>query len=85
MACKVTTFEGGMAIACTRGTRRKLCSVPNCTGTQIALCDYPVKRGGKDATCDKGMCATHRTHVAEQRDFCPPHAKAAAAAPGGTP
>lgn len=85
MPCRTFPLPGGAAIVCPRGQKRKLCSVPNCTGTQIALCDYPVTRAGMAGTCDKGMCATHRHHVGPDVDHCPAHAKLANEAAGGSP
>lgn len=79
MACRtLIAGDGIFAISCGGRQTAKRCSTPNCTGTQVALCDYPVHRAGKDGTCDKSMCATHRTTVGEDRDYCPPHVRRAA-------
>lgn len=65
-------------IACSRGPRRRLCSVPRCGQVAPLLCDGPKPGGG---TCDAPICKAHALHVGHNRDLCP----SCAAKRGGEP
>ena len=88
MSCDRIDLGGGnFAIVCSRGQRRKRCSVPGCDGTGEFQCDEPVVRRGRPGTCDAYLCAAHRTWITLPRDpfadlfdeptqaidVCPPH------------
>lgn len=59
---------------CNRGQKRlpcKFCGTPTTT-----LCDYPTPTAKQPRrTCSKRICDKCATHVGDDRDLCPPHAK----------
>jgi len=75
MGCKTNPLPGGVAIICSRGSRRERCQTTGCTGESVALCDYPVTKNGKAGTCDRRMCKACRRPQAPEVDYCPPHAR----------
>lgn len=64
-----------IGIACSR-ERVRLCST-GCGRRATKLCDFPLsgKKAGK--TCDADLCERCAEHVGPDRDYCPPHARAA--------
>lgn len=52
--------------------RYQKCSVPECRAHARYLCDFAVPTR-KSGTCDRPICERHRTRVAAERDYCPPH------------
>jgi hypothetical protein len=65
---------GGVIIACSRGQRRRQCSVPACHGWMVALCDFPLTGRKAGKTCDKPLCPAHRVkQPGENVDYCPAH------------
>jgi hypothetical protein len=76
MPCReIDLGDGGVAIACTRGSHAPQCQTPGCTYPGAFQCDYPVTRDGKAGTCDRHCCASHRVHVGVNRDYCGSHAR----------
>lgn len=74
--------DGGVAIVCSRGARRKTCS--SCKKRPATkLCDAVVVRRGKGVgTCDRDLCATcaqttHEPGAKDSTDLCPVHAEEA--------
>lgn len=70
-------------IACGR-SRFQACSVTGCNRHATFRCDFPVLRSkgwkrGRSATCDRWLCEKHRTSTGKDRDYCPPHVRAAEA------
>lgn len=59
---------GGVVIVCTRGPRRRTCSVAGCGAPAPFLCDGP---GEGRPTCDAPICGRHALHVGRDRDLCP--------------
>lgn len=76
MACHF----GRNIIICRRGSGgvklRQPCSV--CPQRHTALCDWPTGTHGQ--TCDARLCEQHRARQPHGLDYCPRHAKLAAAA-----
>ena len=68
MKCRVQYLEDGRVRISCGPDPQTICQVADCDGDRVALCDYPVADG---KTCDKGVCATHRTGVGENIDYCP--------------
>lgn len=64
-----------IGIACSRESV-KLCSACK-SRRHTKLCDFPLsgKKAGK--TCDAPLCDRCAEHVGPDRDYCPPHARAA--------
>ena len=60
--------DGAFAIVCTRGPRRRKCSVAGCGADAPFLCDGP---GEGRSTCDAPICKPHALHVGRGRDLCP--------------
>jgi hypothetical protein len=75
MPCNVRKTQDGAVITCTRG-RIERCDSPGCPNEAPYLCDFPVQRDSRNGTCDRRMCRLHRTHVSQDRDYCPAHARA---------
>jgi hypothetical protein len=77
MSCRtIATGPGMFAIVCDR-TRGSVCQTPGCGRTTEALCDYPVVRKERRVRCDRKLCDRCRVRQGPDKDFCPPHAKAA--------
>lgn len=70
-----TPLPGGGFVC--RSGQRKACATPGCGGRVVALCDYPIKGKKPGATCSAAMCERCRASVGPDRDFCPPHKRAA--------
>jgi hypothetical protein len=86
MSCEIIRGEDGAVemIVCSRGRRASRCQVPGCARPHTALCDWPLSGAKAGATCDLRLCDSHRRpQPGRDRDFCPAHAKMAAAAKGG--
>lgn len=86
MGCEtVAVGDGLFAIACSRGKRRKSCSVEGCRNAATKACDFPLTGRKAGKTCDRDLCAscavkvgTHGASSAfkgDSVDYCPPHAK----------
>lgn len=71
MPCQPIKFDGGYAIVCARGRRRKRCSVCR-QRPETKLCDHPT---GPGKTCDAALCNVCAVNVGPDRDMCPQHAK----------
>lgn len=72
MGCDFVPLEkGGFAILCSRGSKRKTCSM--CGRPSTKLCDAPVSRKGRDTTCDAPLCNACAVPVSEATDYCPLH------------
>ena len=74
MPCEfVHLSDGGTAIACSIGGRKKPCGV--CGKPSAVLCDYPITpRGEKPRTCDTPCCSQHSRHAGPNLDYCLAHA-----------
>ncbi|MBA2718952.1 MAG: hypothetical protein H0U52_06895 [Chloroflexi bacterium] len=77
MGCeRIDLPDGGTAILCSRGAKsRAKCQFCGLV-VHTKLCDFPLlgKKAGK--TCSKKMCDRCAAKVGDDRDLCPPHAKA---------
>jgi hypothetical protein len=74
MACHLYPVPGGMAVVCTRGPQPS-CQEPGCSGRTAALCDWPLEGAHAGKTCSRRMCASHRTKVGIDLDYCGAHAR----------
>lgn len=85
MPCR--PIPGGYA--CSRGSHRKRCSV--CSSRPATkLCDYPLRGAKAGRTCDAALCDRCAVRQGggvfgqpETIDYCPAHARVAAAERGG--
>lgn len=66
----VDTKDGGFAIICTRGIRKRYCRW--CRREANRLCDHEISPG---KTCDANICVSHATRVGPNKDLCPDHAR----------
>lgn len=71
---------GGVAILCSRNSRRRTCRVPGCDWPAVALCDFQLEPPARRRTCDLAICARHRVSQpgrgsdgSASRDYCPAH------------
>lgn len=72
MTCeRVTMPDGGAAIVCSSG-RRKRCA---CGRVATLACDWKVPTR-KSGTCDAPICSRCTTSPAPEKDLCPKHAAA---------
>lgn len=77
MGCEVIP---GVGFACSRGQKRKTCSVHGCSGSATKLCDFPLTGKKAGQTCDRDLCEAHATRMpgrplaGQTIDYCPTHA-----------
>lgn len=69
---------GGFVCTHGRARRAKPCSV--CGAPSTKLCDFPLKGKKTGKTCDAPICDRCAAAFGDEIDYCPPHAKLAAAA-----
>lgn len=51
------------------------CATKGCRGYAHVLCRFPIRKDGRDAPCRRFICKA----CASADQYCPPHARAAAA------
>ncbi len=74
------TLDDGTVVTAhvTRHVERRACSSCGVRVFDGKLCDFPVSKAGrKSKTCDRFCCAKCAVNVGPDRDYCPPHARAA--------
>lgn len=70
--CQTFRFsDGGVAVVCSRGRRRRPKRCELCGNESAVLCDGKLE-GGR--TCDVSLCRRCAVHVGTDRDYCPAHA-----------
>jgi hypothetical protein len=74
------TPGGGYAIVCRGGRRPQPKPCKACGAPSTRLCDFPLKGKKAGKTCSAPICDRCRTAFGDEIDYCPPHAKLAAAA-----
>lgn len=74
------TPGGGYAIVCRGGRRPQPKPCTACGAPSTRLCDFPLKGKKAGKTCSAPICDRCRTAFGDEIDYCPPHAKVAAAA-----
>jgi hypothetical protein len=75
MGCETLVDGPGVTvIACSRGAKRKSCSVEGCGKSAPYLCDFPLAGRLAGKTCSRALCESHRRYR-EGLDYCPPHTK----------
>lgn len=84
MGCEHVEIEGGVAIICSRGRRRRTCSTPGCGRRVVALCDFRLTGAKAGKTCDRPLCALCAVRMGRHEsgedkgdtiDYCPAHAE----------
>lgn len=83
MECRRVPVPGGVAIVCGRFPKAKPCSA--CGAPSTRLCDFPLKGPRAGKTCDKPLCDRCAAAFGDEVDYCPPHARLAAAAATAPP
>lgn len=64
MKCEPISIPGGVGFLCSRGARRKACSV--CKRRKATkLCDFPLTGGKAGKTCDRDLCGTCAQNMGE--------------------
>lgn len=75
----LTDVEGNVTgFACGRGSRAPACKF--CSNQSTKLCDEKGKGELKGITCDAPIGGKCAVSIGHNRDLCPPHARAHAAA-----
>lgn len=81
MAC--IPLPGGGFICGVRRPKEKPCSA--CGAPSTRLCDFPLKGKLTGKTCSKPICDRCAAAFGDDVDYCPPHARLAAAAATAPP
>jgi hypothetical protein len=64
MKCEPITIAGGVGFMCSRGARRKTCSVCK-VRKATKLCDFPLTGPKAGKTCDRDLCGTCAVNMGE--------------------
>lgn len=81
MVCRRLDLPGGgFAIVCGPDRRRK-CRACGAKADPIILCDWKLTGAKAGKTCDAPSCRSCATSVGDDKDLCPPHARALASDP----
>lgn len=78
MGCEYFRVGDATVIVCSRGQRKKRCSIQGCTSHAAFECDYPLSGRKAGKTCDRSLCREHasqqsKTSTGATVDYCPTH------------
>jgi hypothetical protein len=66
----------GVAVVCGNFRPDPTCATIGCGAVATIQCDWKLTGRKKAKTCDRWLCAGCATSVGENKDLCPPHARA---------